>query len=196
MGRRVKRDEDGAVFFDFNPQYFGYILEYLRTKKIATPEDPAELPKVLRDEAKNFNTLVEYLQLSDEIAVPVEIVPPGIVPSEKFNFHASTITLQEDRKVAVHRPNQSSEYALGENTYERGIVRLRLKLESFENNFWMFVGILKGNVLQQSQLYSYSWPGSYGWGLGSNSQVVKNGSYALEDSLKNLTKQGDTVELV
>ncbi len=39
-------------------------------------------------------------------------------------------------------------------------------------------------------------PGSYGWALGSYSQVVKNGSYAFDDSLKNLNKQGDTVELV
>ena len=192
----VKRDKGGAVFFDFNPKHFGYILEYLRTKKIATPEDPAELPKVPRDEAKNFNTLVEYLQLSDEIAVPVEIVPAETVPSEKFNLHAPKITLQEDGKVAVNGPHRSVHYVLGENTYERGIVRLRLKLESFQNNYWMFVGIVKGDGLQQNQHYSHNWTGSYGWVLGSNSQVVKNGSWALEDSLKNLTKQGDTVELV
>ena len=192
----VKRDEEGAVFFDFNPQYFGYILEYLRTKKIATPEDPAELPKVPRAEAKNFNTLVEYLQLSDEIVVPVEIVPTEIVRSEKFNLHAPKITLQEDGKVAVHGPYEFAGYVLGANIYERGIARLRLKIESFQNNYWMFVGILKGDVLQQNQPYSHTWPGSYGWALGSFSQVDKNGSCAYEDSLRNLTKQGDTVELV
>ena len=192
----IKRDRDGAVFFDFNPQYFGYILEYLRTKKIATPDDPAEMPKVPRDQAKSFNTLVEYLGLSDEIVVPVDIVPTEIVPSEKFNLHGLEITLQEDGKVAVHGPRQRDEYVLGENIYERGIVRLRLKLESFQSNYWMFVGILKGDVLQPSKLNSHTWPGSYGWALGSYSQVVKNGSYAPEHSLKNLTKQSDTVELV
>ncbi len=192
----VKRDEDGAVFFDFNPKHFGYILEYLRTKKIATAEDPAELPKVPRDEAKNFNTLVEYLQLSDEIAVPVEIVPPEIVPSEKFNLHAPKITLQEDGKVAVHGPHQSPEYALGEKTYERGIARLRLKIESFQNNHWMFVGIVKGDVLLQNQRSSYAWPGSYGWALGGTGQVHKMGSYTIDNSLGNLSKEGDTVELV
>ena len=192
----VKRDKDGAVFFDFNPKHFGYILEYLRTKKIATPEDPAELPKVPRDEAKNFNTLVEYLQLSDEIAVPVEIVRTEIVPREKFNLHAPKITLQEDGKVAVHGPHQFAEHALGENTYERGIVRLRLKLESFQNNYWIFVGILKGDVLQQNQPYSHTWPGSYGWALGATGQVWKGGSCTYDNPIKNQTKQGDTVELV
>ncbi|CAB4022801.1 SH3KBP1-binding 1, partial [Paramuricea clavata] len=105
----LKRDEDGAVFLDVNPQYFSYILDYLRTKKIASPENSAELPKVPRDQVKNFKTLVEYLGLSDEIAVPVEetveIVPTEVVPSEKFNLHSPGITLQEDAKVAVHGPN-------------------------------------------------------------------------------------------
>ncbi len=124
----VKRDEDGAVFFDFNPQYFGYILDYLRTKKIATPEDPAELPKVSRDQAKNFHTLVEYLGLSDEIVVPVGIVPTDIVPGEKFNLHGPEITLQEDGKVAVHSRKIGYNYALGENIYKHGIVHLQVEI--------------------------------------------------------------------
>jgi hypothetical protein len=59
-------------------------LDYLRAKKIATPENPVPLPKVAEDQAKNFNDLLEYLGLSDEI------VPTEIVPSEKFNQHSST----------------------------------------------------------------------------------------------------------
>jgi hypothetical protein len=75
----LERDKDGAVFFDFNPQYFLVILEYLRAKKIATPAHPAPLPKVAEDQAESFNNLLEYLGLSDEIA------PTEIVPSEKFS---------------------------------------------------------------------------------------------------------------
>ncbi len=143
--RGVKRDRDGAVFFDFNPQYFGYILEYLRTKKIATPEDPAELPKVPRDQAKNFNTLVEYLGLSDEIVLPVEILSGNdIARSEKFILHGPEITLLEDRKVAVHGPNKMHQYVLDKNIYEKGTAHFRIKLESFRNNGWMFVGVVKG----------------------------------------------------
>jgi hypothetical protein len=70
----LERDKDGAIFFDFNPQYFLVILDYLRAKKIATPENPAPLPKVAEDQAKSFNNLLEYLGLSDEI-VPAEKVP-------------------------------------------------------------------------------------------------------------------------
>ena len=196
----LKRDQDGAVFFDFNPQYFGYILEYLRTKKIATPEKPAELPKVPPDDLKNFTTLVEYLGLSEEIVVSAdetnEVVPTEIVPSEKFNLHGPDITLQEEGKVAVHSSNWKNEFVLGENVYQQGIVHFKLKLEAFENNGWLLVGVVENNAVKQNNCGSYCWLGSYGWALGGHGQVWKNGSATVDNLLQNQTKQGETVELV
>jgi hypothetical protein len=186
----LERDKDGAIFFDFNPQYFLVILEYLRAKKIATPENPAPLPKVPEDQAKSFNNLLEYLGLSDEI------VPAEKVPSEKFNEHSSNVvTLQEGGTVAVHGPNAEHSYVLGENVHQQGIARFKLKLESFQTNNWMFVGIAKADVVPQNN-NSYSSPGSYGWLLGQFGQVWKDGSGTIDNALKNVTKQGDTVELV
>ena len=196
----LKRDQDGAVFFDFNPQYFGYILKYLRTKKIVAPEKPAELPKVPTDDLKNFTALVEYLGLSEEIVVSAdetnEVVPTEIVPSEKFNFHGPDITLQEEGKVAVHSSNRRCEYVLGENIYQQGTAHLKLKLEAFLGDGWLLVGIVKADAVQQNNSLSYKWPGSYGWALGRYGQVWKNGSQTDDNLLKNLSKQGDTVKLV
>ncbi len=190
----VKRDEDGAVFFDFNPQYFSYILDYLRAKRIATPEDPAPLPKVPKDQEKSFSNLVQYLGLSDEI------VPTEIVSTEKFNLRRPEITLQEDGKVAVHGSNGGHKYVLGESIYHRGIARFKLKLESLRNNNWIMVGVLKADVLPQpdNKKYSFTWPGCHGWSLGSDTNlgVFKNGSFTEDSTLLKLTKQGDTVELV
>ncbi|CAB4031367.1 SH3KBP1-binding 1 [Paramuricea clavata] len=186
----LQRDKDGAIFFDFNPQYFVVILDYLRAKKIATPENPATLPKVPEDQAKNFNNLLEYLGLSDEI------MPAEKVPSEKFNRHSSRgVTLQEGGTVAVHGPNVGHSYVLGENVHQQGIVRFKLKLESFKNNDWMLVGIAKADVVPPNN-YSYQWPGSHGWALGQHGQVWKDGSHTIDNALQNVTKQSDTVELV
>ena len=183
-------DQDGAIFCDFNPQYFLVILDYLRAKKIATPENPAPLPKVAEDQAKNFNNLLEYLGLIDEI------VPAEKVPSEKFNQHSSNaVTLQEGGTVAVHGPNNGHSYVLGENVYQQGIVRFRLKVESFQDNYWMLVGTVKADVVPPNNK-SYKWRGSYGWTLGQHGEVWKDGSPTIDNALKNLTKQGDTVELV
>ena len=182
----LERDQDGAIFFDFNPQYFLVILDYLRAKKIATPENPAPLPKVAEDQAKNFNNLLEYLGLSDEI------VPAEKVPREKFSQHSSNVvTLQEGGTVAVHGPNYGHSYVLGENVYEQGIVRFRLKVESFQDNYWMLVGIVKADVVPPDN-NSFLWPGSYGWSLGSAGQVWKDGSRTDDNALQNLTKQNLT----
>jgi hypothetical protein len=165
-------------------------LDYLRAKKIATPEHPAPLPKVPEDQAESFNNLLEYLGLSDEI------VPAEKLPSEKFNQHSSTVvTLQEGGTDAVHGPSRGHSYVLGENVYQQGIVRFKLKVESFKNNEWMLVGIVKADVVPPDNT-SQRWPGSYGWGIGEYGQVWKDGSHTIYNALKNLTKQGDTVELV
>ena len=188
----VKRDQDGAVFFDVNPQYFGYILDYLRAKKIATPENPAPFPEVPQNQEKNFSNLVEYLGLSKEI-VPTEIATEKL--SEKFNSHSRRISIQEDGKVAVHDSSVRHEYVLGENVYQHGIIRFKLKLESFQNNNWIMVGILKADVVPQS-VSSFTSPGCNGWSPGiANPGVYKNGSHTINNTF-NATKQGDTVELV
>ena len=185
----VVRDQDGAVFFDFDPQYFGLILSYLRTKKIATSENPTSLPNVPKSQVKDFNVLVEYLGLSDEI------LPPETFVSEKFNLHSPGITLEEEEKVAVHDSGGEHKYVLGDNVYKDEVVNLKLKLESFQSNHWMLIGIVKADVVPLSD-NSYCWTGSYGWALGNSGQLWKNGSCTVDHSLGNLTKQHDTVELV
>ncbi|XP_028411069.1 uncharacterized protein LOC114533673 [Dendronephthya gigantea] len=158
----VERDQDGTVFFDFNPNHFGVILNYLRVKKIATSENPVSLFKISEDEANNFNILVEYLGLSDEI------VPTEIFPDEKFNLHSPGVTLEEDGKVAVHDGTDGLEYALGENVYKQGIVNLEFKLKSFENLRWVFVGIMDVDVFVPPNNVSHEWLSGYGWTLGVN----------------------------
>ena len=187
--KSLARDENGRVFFDFNPQYFAFILDYLRAKKISTPENPAPLPKVPEDQVKHFNNLVEYLGLSNEI------MPAEIVPDEKFNLHSTGVTLAEGGIVAVHDSTYSYKYVLGDNIYREGVVKLKLKIESLQNNNWMFVGMVKGDVVPQNDT-SYCWPGAYGWALGSAGRVFKEGSITNDDAVKNLTKTGDTVDLV
>ena len=193
-GREEKslgRDENGRIFFDFNPQYFIFILDYLRAKKISTPENPAPLPKVPEEQVKYFNHLVKHLGLSDEFP------PVKILPDEKFTLHSTGVTLEEGGSVAVHDPTTGNTYVLGENIYEEGVAKLKLKIESFQNNDCMFVGMVKANVVPQND-HSNRWPGTYGWAFGNNIHqgVWREGSCTSDDKLGRLAKQGDTLELV
>ena len=81
------------------------------------------------------------------------------------------------RGVAVHNSSIGHEYALGENVYQRGIVRFKLKLESFQYNAWILVGIVKADVIPKDN-YSFNCADSKGWVLGKNSYqgMYENGS--------------------
>ena len=117
------------------------------------------------------------------------------MPSEKFNQHSSGVTLEEGGKLAAHGPGTGNSYVLGENVYEQGIVRLNFKLESFQNNNWLFVGIAKADVVPPDNS-SQARPGSYGWAFGQYGEVWKDRSRTNDNALEKATKQGDTVELV
>ena len=83
---------------------------------------------------------------------------------------------------------------LGENVYKHGAVSFKLKLESFQNNHWILVGILKADVVPGS-VTSYSSSGAYGWALG-NGEMYKNGENKGRGSWNKLSKQRDTVSLI
>ena len=192
----IKRDKDGAVFFDFNPHHFILILDYLRVKKIKTPETPPPMPKVPEDQTESFRSLLQYLGLSNEISARFKITP-----SEKFNSCSSGVSLEEGGQVAVHNQTKAHEYVLGENLYSQGTVNLKLRLESLRNNEWIFVGVTKAYVNQSlasvSDRVSFRWSGSYGWSLGSSGGWVwKNRSHTIDQTLKNVSKEGDIVKLV
>ena len=189
----IKRDQDGAVFFDFNPQYFILVLDYLRAKKIATPQNPPPLPKVPEDQEESFNSLVQYLGLSKEITVPCEITISS--KGEKFSFYRRShgISLKEGRKLAIC-DEDGYEYVLGENVYNGGTISMNLNLQ-FQSFSGFFVGITEGDVKLLTQNMkalstrnrnvSYEWSGSYGWVFSdrksSRWQVCKDGTCTINN---------------
>ena len=186
MERSLKHDKDGAVVLDFNPEHFSWILNYLRARKISTPENTPVLPKVAKDQEENFNILFHYLGLNDKLTWL----------TEKFNLRGSKVSLQENGRVAVHDSTRGNTYVLGKNVYQRGTIRFKLKLESFQNNNWILVGIVKADVVPKSP-GSYFWPGAYGWSVGIHGNLYEDGvQKGSGHPWKKLSKQGDTVELV
>ncbi|CAB4042459.1 Hypothetical predicted protein [Paramuricea clavata] len=113
--------------------------------------------------------------------------------NERFNQHSPGVTLEQ---VAIHDPDETEyRYVLGQNIYRKGRHSLKLKLEMFKDTFWMFVGILKENVVAQPDSMSHGWPGSYGWGLGKGGAKWENGVSTDENGLHDVL-QGDVVKLV
>ena len=88
----VERVQNGVVFLDFNPEHFSWILDYLRVKMISSPVNPAVLAEASKNQMKDFNTLLKYLGLSDEI---LPTPPTEVVQNGKFNVCSSKATVQK-----------------------------------------------------------------------------------------------------
>ena len=143
------RDKDGRIFLDFNPKYFGFILDCLRAKAISVTGKPAKLPKVDSNEVDNFHELIEYLGLGRELLPQVT--------AESFNEHSSRMKLEENGTVAAYeclsttatdRRYRGNEFVFGQNIYERGIIRLKLKMEfecSYGEKVYIWVGVVPAN---------------------------------------------------
>ena len=183
----MMRDKDGRFFLDFNPKYFGFILDYLRAKAIAITGRPAKLPKVDLDEVNNFYELIEYLGLG------CEMLPPE---SESFKEHSPGFTLEENGTMAAYRsksptkknsrgyPNPvysepQNEFIFGNNCYEGGIMRLKLEMEvkymeSLAGHIW--VGVVPSEVTpEHARRTIFCYPGQnfYGWGMDCCDNGIK-----------------------
>uniref|UniRef100_A0A7S4PT73 BTB domain-containing protein n=1 Tax=Alexandrium monilatum TaxID=311494 RepID=A0A7S4PT73_9DINO len=58
-----KRDKDGRIFLDVDPDLFKKLLSHLRLRRISSPECPAPLPHVPEDQRAEYEMLVKYYGL-------------------------------------------------------------------------------------------------------------------------------------
>ena len=133
-----------------------------------------------KDQKRNFDILIDYLGLSD-----------------KFNLRGSRVSLQKNGKVAGHDSISYDSYILGENVYQLGAMRFKLRLVFFEDRHWIMVGVVKANFVPKNHYFDpYDWNGAYGFAVGRRTHFMIDGEFKNIGSQKSLWEQGDTVEFV
>lgn len=60
-----KRDKEGRIFLDFDPDLFSKVLSHLRLRRIAGPDCPAPLPHIPEELQPEYEMLVKYLGLEN-----------------------------------------------------------------------------------------------------------------------------------
>ncbi|XP_046851096.1 uncharacterized protein LOC124444516 isoform X1 [Xenia sp. Carnegie-2017] len=63
---RLTKDKDGNVFLDYDPECFKFILNYLRAKKMQSPERQAIIPSPPQEKNNDYWILINYLGLENE----------------------------------------------------------------------------------------------------------------------------------
>ena len=210
----VDRDEDGHVFLDYNPELFVLVLDYLRAKKIETPDQPASLPPVAWEDAVNFRTLVDYLNLGVDQSVQSDTQTSDRSINDggklQFELFSEGIELKNNRTVAKHKVERNChEFVIGKDEVTANSeAHWRFSLNSVQPDSKLFVGVLDtscrdncvSEALTQRRNYfhvppAYKWEGSYGWVLGENFQTCSNGHVLNTYTFGAIGKLGDFIEL-
>src|SRR5690554_1332976 len=85
----LTRDEEGKVFFDFDPELFRFVLSYLRTKKLLQKEIP--FPLVPQEKLLEMNAMRDFLGLT--------AVEPLL--DDSFGFVSPRVTITDNKKVVT-----------------------------------------------------------------------------------------------
>ena len=204
----VQRDDDGHIFFDYNPKLFAIVLDFLRAKKTETPGKPASLPPVALDDAVNFRHLVDFLCVDQSHqSTQSDAQMSGKL---QFQLHSEEIVLNNNKTEATHKPGRNChEFVIGKDEVEAtGEAYWRFSLNSVQPDSKLFIGVLDTSCrdpcvsksLTQRESYIhvppvYEWEGSYGWVLGENFQTCSNGHVLNAYTFGALGKQDDLLDL-
>jgi hypothetical protein len=149
----ITHDNDGRLFFDFDPNLFEYLLNQLRdwspSRKVF------ELPRNEFDRQR-FRLLCAQLNFNPDLI-------DGIHRYEKFNKLCGHIIFDEKSFAARHTGSYQYAECRGVNVYSSGINRIILLLKHQElDKYNTFIGIIWSGAPMQERSFESST--AYGWG--------------------------------
>lgn len=181
----MTRDQDGYLFFDFDPNLFEHLLNQLRdwspSRKVF------DLPRNEFDRQR-FRSLCAQLNFNSDLI-------DGIHRNEKFNKLSRHVVLEEKGCMAIHGGNQRHAECRGINVYSSGINRIILILKHREvEKYNTFIGIIWSGTAMQERSFESST--AYGWAghkqvylKGISSSIQGYGGYDSDMCVN------DTIEL-
>jgi hypothetical protein len=147
-------DDDGRIFFDFDPNSFEYLLNQLRNWS-SSSRKVFEVPQNEYDRQR-FRLLCAQLNFNPDLI-------DGIHRHEKFNKLCGHVILDEQGLVARHVGSYRHAECRGINVYSSSIHRIILKLKHQDvDKYNTFIGIIwSGTTMQEKSFESST---AYGWG--------------------------------
>jgi hypothetical protein len=94
----LKRDDNGRVFLDHDPEFIEIIVNFLRKSKIKDPTEPVQSPKIKRGKKKDFDDLLRYFGLTDFFSSPSPQNTLDIAEIDVVQPHGSSIVVTKCEK--------------------------------------------------------------------------------------------------
>lgn len=153
----LDRDDQGRIFFDWDPYCFQQILCYLRSRAILSNLNAAPVPpKVEASKKQAYMDLVRYLLLEDYMGYS------GSAPQFALHFASASSGIQLDEGLQTAKLNSKTDsrsVVIGPAI--SGVGYMKCKVHAAGTLNWMYVGI--GQNIDVTDRFSCSVMTSYGW---------------------------------
>ena len=164
----LKRDSNGRIFLNNDPELIKIIINYLRTKAIEDPSSNKVIvcPKIPEGKEQAFEVLLNYFGLTDFF------FPPSV--SYSLDINNIDVVKSNGSGIDVTKSENTIHFMKSRNDGHHEIVVCKPTLDSSgEGSFWkvtidtlpsayVFLGII-GNLDVSNSEISYSDPTCYGW---------------------------------
>jgi hypothetical protein len=161
----LKRDTNGRVFLDHDPELIEIIVNHLRAKKIENQSKPVKSPKIPDGKKDKFESLLHYFGLTDFFYPTPDFLPFDISNIEVVQPHGSLVNVtKSENKIQFTKVNGIGHYfvackqSLNASSEEGSF--WKVTIDVLPNNQWVYLGII-GNLAASNSSCSNST--SYGW---------------------------------
>ncbi|CAF1183377.1 unnamed protein product [Adineta ricciae] len=113
-------------------------------------------------------------------------------PDDIFDIFAGDLRVENRQQTAIHGPSVAHAVVRGSDEYSRGKHRFRFRIESFNNNKWIFFGIISHKTTLQA--HTWAVPTCYGWG-GQDSVILNCAMHSRFNGYNCDFELNDTIEL-
>jgi len=78
----IERDQCGNYFLDFDPETFRVVVNFLRDKRIETPDHPAVMGSVSSDKQEHFANLLDFLGIREYVEIASDSELPRVAQAD------------------------------------------------------------------------------------------------------------------
>lgn len=89
---------------------------------------------------------------------------------DTFGTYTGDLRIEDNNQVVIHGPSVAHASVRGLSEYSSGKHRLQFKIDCYNNNKWIFFGIISNGATMKSDTWAI--PSSYGW--GGHDMVILN----------------------
>ncbi|CAF1297945.1 unnamed protein product [Didymodactylos carnosus] len=108
----------------------------------------------------------DFISSGDMIKITSQVLKSSQRSAEKFDQVCGYIQVEDNRRLAVHYGlNARDASVYGKRLYSNGSHNIRLKIETMQDNYWLFLGIISASSSLRENVYTTK--SAYGWG-GTN----------------------------